>query len=70
MTDIEFALLIFGLIIATLVTIILVCIFIFKHKKKRTKILTENEFNEKLSNNNKMIEAEIELNKREDDSKK
>ena len=63
MTDIEFALLTFGLIIATLVVIILACVIIFKFKKRRCKTLSQEEFDKKLFNNKKMIIAEDELSK-------
>ena len=58
MTEKEFLFLLFGLIISTLVVVILTCVFIFYWKKRNNKKLTSKEFNDKLSQNKKMVEAE------------
>ena len=66
MTEKEFLFLLFGLIISTLVVIILACVFIFYWKKCHNKKLTSKEFNDKLSQNKKMVEAEKYLQENKD----
>ncbi len=58
MTDVEFALLIFGVLFVALFISFLVFMIIFKYHKNKTKILTETEFNEKLSQNKNNYEAD------------
>lgn len=64
MTELEFLFLLFGLIIFTLIVGILMCIIIFKRYKKHYKKLSTGQFNRRLSQNKKMIEAENILNKK------
>ena len=66
MTEKEFLFLLFGLIISTLVVIIVACVFIFYWKKRNNKKLTSKEFNDKLSQNKKMVEAEKYLQENKD----
>ena len=66
MTEKEFLFLLFGLIISTLIVVILACVFIFYWKKRDNKKLTSEEFNDKLSQNKKMVEVEKYLQENKD----
>ena len=61
MTDVEFAILIFGLLFASFILSFFIFMIIFKWHKKKMKKLNEIEFNEKLSQNKNNYEAEKKL---------
>lgn len=58
MTDVGFSLLIFCVLFVAFFISFFVFMIIFKYHKNRTKVLTETEFNEKLSQNKNNYEAD------------
>lgn len=58
MTDVEFAILIFGMIFVAFLSLFVVLMIIFKWHKKRNKTMTEKQFNERLSQNKNNCQAE------------